>query len=273
MQASVIVPAHNRRADLAELLPALLQETGAWPGVEVLLIDDASTDGTAEFVLRNETSLGPAASRNRASRAAKGSLLLYLDSDGVPAPGWLKAMLHADDGATVLLGCPVDYATGAVQGTPRRATFLGKSLPCKAEAANTGPGCNLGVPRRIFEATGGFDESIPYYFEDSDLCIRARRAGARFRYVPEAVFRHKGSRYRVGDAIRMQEDNSSFAMLRLYRGSPIRLAAFFLGNAAWLVVRLLLWSLRFRFADAALLWRGWVGGHRRFLQWMRKGNE
>ncbi len=249
MRASIIVPTHNRRDDLAELLPELSRQAAVWGDTEIIVVDDASSDGTAAWLaatfpairlIRNEASAGPAASRNRGARVAAGGLLLFLDSDGVPEPDWLKAMLHAADGLTVLLGCPVDYATGRVQGTPRRATFLGKSLRCAPEAANTGPSCNFAFPRRVFLAVGGFDESIPYYFEDSDLCIRARMAGARFRYVPEAVFRHKGTETKRGDAIRMQEENSSFAMLRLYRTRKPLLAAFVLCNALWMTARVAL---------------------------------
>ncbi len=270
-KATVIIPCHNRKDDVVELLASLESEEPAVHGVEVIVADDGSTDGVGETVgarfpgvrvLTNSANRGPAHTRNRAALAAQGKLLLYLDSDGAVAPGWLEAMLNHDDGQTILLGNVVDYAGGRVQSVPRRATFLGKSLRCAPCRANTGPSCNLGIPKACFEAIGGFDEAIPYYFEDSDLCIRARRAGYRFRFVEEAVFRHKGTEHKRGDAIRMQERNSVHAMLKVYRGRPLHQAAFVALNGLWLITRLCLWGLRGRLGDCRRLVRGFIEGHR-----------
>lgn len=275
-RASVIIAVRNRRDDLLECLHALARQPLEEMSTEVIVVDDASDDGTAaalaEFsrtvhpvrVISLEQPAGPSAARNEGARHASGGVFLFLDSDGVVTPGWLEAMLSRDDGNTVLLGCAVDYVGGAVQGLPRRATFLGKSLRCKAHRATTGPSCNLGVPRKCFETLGGFDEDIPYYFEDSDLCIRARKAGAHFAYIPAAVFRHKGSPRKKGDAIRMQEHNSTFAMLKAYRGQPLMLALFSVANAAWMLARLCLWTVQGRRQEAALLWRGWWSANQRF---------
>jgi len=273
-RASIVIATHNRREDLRGLLDSLAAEGAPGTAVEVLVVDDASTDGTpamlresfpAVRLLVSETKLGPAAARNLGSRAARGALLLYLDSDGAVAPGWLGEMLAADNGRTVLLGCAVDYEGGRVQGLPRRATFLGKSLRCRPERANTGPSCNLGAPRVCFEAIGGFDEEIPYYFEDSDFCIRARKAGFAFQYLPDAIFRHKGDEMKKGDAVRMQEHNSTYAMLKCYRHAPVSFVLFSVGNGLWLSLRLVLWPLRGRGTDAWRLLRGWGSAYARFL--------
>jgi len=272
--ASIIIPCHDRREDVLALLASLATEATASHGVEVIVADDGSADGTAAAVsaafqearvLSSGENLGPARTRNRAAAAARGGLLIFLDSDGAVAPGWLAALLSADDGGTVLLGNVVDFDGGRVQSVPRRATFLGKSLRCAPHRANTGPSCNLGIPRTCFEALGGFDETIPYYFEDSDLCIRARRAGCGFRFVEGAVFRHKGTERKRGDAIRMQERNSVYAMRKAYRGRPLHTAAFIVLNGAWCASRLAAWAARGRFTDCGRLLRGFLEGHRRAL--------
>lgn len=277
-RASIIIAVRNRRDDLLECLRSLAAEPLDALGAEIIVADDASTDGTAEAleqfhrqthplkVLRLPEAHGPSAARNAAARIATGDLFLFLDSDGAVTPGWLQAMQDAHDGRTLLLGCAVDYHGGAVQGLPRRATFLGKSLRCRPGRANTGPSCNLGVPRAAFETLHGFDEEIPYYFEDSDLCIRARTAGYRFAYLPHAIFRHKGSPRKKGDAIRMQEHNSTYAMLKAYRHNPLMLAAFTAANTAWLAARLLPWLLTGRTHEARLLLTGWTTAHTRFLK-------
>ena len=274
MLASVVIPTRDRRALLCALLDSLALELGAREDLEVIVVDDASCDGTASAVAEGypwvrlevmEKALGPSAARNRAALVASGRLLLFLDADGEVAAGWLESMLAADDGHTVLLGNVVDFVGGRVQSVPRRSTFLGKSLRCRPERANTGPSCNLGIPKGLFDVLGGFDEELPYYFEDSDLCIRAKRAGAKFCFVTEAVFRHHGSEVKRGEAIRLQEAHSVYTMLKGYEGDWVRMAVFTLGNGIWLQARMVLWCLRGRWRDAGLLLRGWVEGNVRYI--------
>jgi GT2 family glycosyltransferase len=274
MLASIIIPSRDRRAWLCALLDSLARELGDRDDMEVIVVDDASCDGTASAVAEGypwvrlevvEKPMGPSAARNRAARVASARLLLFLDADGEVATAWLEAMLAADDGHTVLLGNVVDFLGGRVQSVPRRSTFLGKSLRCRQERANTGPSCNLGMPKALFDALGGFDEELPYYFEDSDLCIRAKRAGAKFRFVAEAAFRHHGSEVKRGEAIRLQEAHSVYAMLKGYEGDWVRMTVFTLGNWIWLQTRVVSWCLAGRWRDAKLLVRGWVEGNMRYF--------
>jgi len=274
MLASVVIPSRDRRALLCALLDSLARELGGRGDVEVIVVDDASCDGTASAVAEGypwvrlevgEKPMGPSAARNRAARVASGRFLLFLDADGEVAAGWLAAMLSADDDQTVLLGNVVDFLGGRVQSVPRRSTFLGKSLRCRPERANTGPSCNLGIPKGVFDALGGFDEELPYYFEDSDLCIRAKRAGAKFCFVAEAAFRHHGSEVKRGEAIRLQEAHSVYAMLKGYEGDWVRMAVFTLGNGIWLQARVVKWCLAGRWRDVGLLLRGWAQGNMRYF--------
>jgi len=273
LRASIIVATHNR----CELLRACLRtlpwaEISAAPA-EVIVVDDASTDGTATMVeqeypgailLRNAENRNLAESHNTGARHARGRLIVNIDSDVEVAAGWFEALLAADDDAHVLGGRVLDFRTRQPQSGPRRSTFLGKSLACTAEQATVGIGCNLAFPRRIFDAIGGFDPDFPNYFDDSDFCIRARRAGFGFRYVAGAVVYHKGSATRQGHAVYLQERHSSFAMLKAYRGRPLRLVLFTLGNGLWLLLRLGMWRLQGRREDVENLAQGWLAAYRRY---------
>ncbi len=197
-------------------------------------------------VIVNPTNVGPGPARNMAATGAHGDLLAFIDSDAVPGEGWLETLAAADDGQTVLIGRVLDYRTGTVQYGPRRATFLGKSLPCRPGRVNTGGAGNMAVPKGLFDSIGGFDPEIPNCFEDSWLCIRLGRAGARFRYVADAVVRHKGDTGKHGDEIRMQEHNSTYAMLKFYADAPVWRALFTVCNALWMALRSILW----RFHDS-----------------------
>ncbi len=274
VRASIVLPTYNRRQLIVELLGSLHEISIPSEEVEIIVIDDGSTDDTLDHLagvypavrcLRNDCTRGPSAARNQAAALACGDLLLFLDTDGVVHDNWLKSMLKADDGHTVLLGNVVDFSGGRVQQVPRRATFLGKSIACRPERANTGPSCNLAMPRACFEALGGFDEELPYYFEDSDLCIRAGRAGYPFRFVADAIFRHHGTERKQGPAIEMQEHNSTYAMLKFYRGDRLRSMIFTVLNGGWLVTRATWWLLHLRFIDTARLVRGWARAYRRFM--------
>lgn len=277
-RAAIIIPSHERRADVLACIASVVPQASEFDA-GIIVVDDASKDGTAEAVrdrfphvrvLVNAENQGPAYSRNLAASVADGNLLCFLDSDGAVAPGWLEALLAHDDGHTVLLGCVTDFEGERVQGVPRRATFIGKSLRCAPRRANTGPSCNLALPKAAFDSVGGFDEEIPYYFEDSDLCIRARRAGLRFRYVGEARFRHKGSERKRGPAIQHQEHNSVYAMLKRYHGQPVHRAAFTVLNGAWLLLRVAAWTARGRLGDVRRLVLGWWSANRRYARWRRE---
>ena len=272
---SVIVATRDRRDDVAECLAPLTPERLEALGAEVIVLDDASTDDTAGMladqfpwvrVLASGTNVGPGPARNLAAAEARGDLLVFLDSDAVPCGQWLETLAAADDGKTVLIGRVLDYKTGAVQYGPRRATFLGKSLRCRPERVNTGGAGNMAVPKRLYDSVGGFDPELPNCFEDSWLCIRLGRVGARFRYVADAVVRHKGDTGKHGDEIRMQEHNSTYAMLKFYADAPVRREVFTACNALWMAFRWTLWRFIGRGGDAALLWKGWVTAYRRFAQ-------
>ena len=272
LRASIIIATHNRRDLLEACLRSLPWDEIAQAPGEVIVMDDASTDDTGEMVRthfpqavyrRNAANLGLAQTHNLAATHARGSLLLNLDSDVEVAPGWFRAMLAADDGRSVLGGRVLDHATGKPQSGPRRSTFLGKSLPCSSSRASVGIGCNLAFPASIFEDLQGFDPDLPCYFEDSDFCIRARRRGHGFKYVPAAVY-HKGSPIRLGEAVYLQERHSTYAMLKAYRGKPLHVLAFSAGNGLWLLLRLVAWGLRGRGQDCKRLARGWLAAYRRY---------
>jgi glycosyltransferase involved in cell wall biosynthesis len=201
---SVVVPTHNRRQMLIRLLDALAVQCDV--DFEVIVIDDCSTDDTAE-VLRREagsgrlalthdrtaTNSGPATARNLGWRRARADLVAFIDDDCVPEPGWLTGLLGAarqprDGGGWEL-----------VQGA---------TLPFPEQAAGRGPfarfvwvdqdygryeTCNIAYSRELLVRLGGFDESFgtvggsPVWGEDTDLGWRAREAGARVGFEPTAL--------------------------------------------------------------------------------------
>ena len=191
---SVIVPAFNSAATIERTLAALrAQDTEL--GHEVIVVDDGSSDATAEVVARaaprvrllRQTRGGPAAARNRGAAAAQGWALAFTDSDCAPGPSWLRA------------------GTGALA---RAELVQGRVLP--DPAASRGPfdrtitvrreyglyeAANLFVRRDLFERLGGFEDWLPARIgkplaEDVWFGWRARRAGARTAFCEEALVHH-----------------------------------------------------------------------------------
>lgn len=190
---SVIVPARDAAATLPATLAALQAQEGVAGDVEVLVVDDASADATARLAADAGARVvtgpgrGPAAARNAGAAVARAPVVAFTDADCRPTPGWLRSALAALDDA--------DLVQGAVLPDP--GTPLGpfdKSLSVPAERGLY-ESANLVVRRELFDRLGGFESWLRprrgiELGEDVWLGWRARRAGARVVFAPEALVHH-----------------------------------------------------------------------------------
>jgi GT2 family glycosyltransferase len=207
---SVLIVAWNSREELGRSLPALLPELGE--GDELIVVDNDSGDGTAEAVaalapaarvVRSGGNLGFAAGCNAGAEQARGDLLVILNPDASPWPGfgeairrpWLEergwaawqALVADGDGTTInSAGNPIHF-TGIVwaggHGRP-----IGEAPPAGEVAALSGA-C-LAIPRRAWEEVGGFPGRFFLYHEDVDLSLRLRLGGGALGIEPAAVVDH-----------------------------------------------------------------------------------
>lgn len=188
---SVVLPARNASTVLGGQLAALCAQSyeGDW---EVIVADNASSDGTAEVAQAWASRLpglrvvpavrvrGPGAARNVGVSSAAGELLAFCDADDRVAPGWLSACARALVDADVVAGA-VDITTLAEPPEPLRYFDSGMFgfLPA-------GLGANLAVRRQAFLDLGGFDETLRVG-EDIDFCWRSQLAGLRYVEACDAV--------------------------------------------------------------------------------------
>ena len=210
-ELSVIIPTWNHSPLLRECLDSLRAQT--FDGFEVLVVDDGSTEDIArvctEFsatCLRSEQNLGFARAVNRGIAAARGNYLFLLNNDMTLAPDAL-AQLHATARATgagmvAPLVCWRDqpgmiYSAGdciRANGRPEsigfRKPLAGFAMPERIFGVSAGAGL---YDRRLFDTVGYLDPRFVAYFEDADLCFRARLAGFTAALAPEARAWHVGS--------------------------------------------------------------------------------
>jgi glycosyltransferase involved in cell wall biosynthesis len=221
IDVSVIVCTYNRLEMLRlGLASAASQTTEAKFRYEILVVDDASTDGTAGFIREFEATAevpvryipapgkGVAQARKIGVNKAAGDWIAFFDDDEVPEPNWLLELLRlaaAQEvdcvGGRILIHfyqvapIPLPLITRAVLGAYDSGD---EPLACSRK---TYPGSgNALIHRRIFEAVGNFDESLIRGGEDLDFFRRVRQAGFQAWYAPEAVL------YHLTPASRLQED-------------------------------------------------------------------
>lgn len=208
---SVIVVSTNERHRLERLLPTLT--AGLDGRTEILVVDHASTDGTAAFVrerfpqarvVEAGRNLGYAGGNNLGAAHARGEYLAVLNPDTEVDSGWLEPLLAAlaADPHVGLVTAQVrmlrqpdrlNTCGNEVQFTGM-AWCRGLGLPVE-QAPPSGPvpavsGCAFLIRRQLFLALGGFDEDYFMYLEDTDLSLRARLAGYDCRYVAESRIWH-----------------------------------------------------------------------------------
>jgi len=235
-RASILVVTYNNLALTRLCLASIQRAAGALP-FEVIVVDNASTDGTQAWlrqtaarallpltVVENAHNAGFAAGNNEAARRARGDVLVFLNNDCVVVDGWLEALVaHLDrDRSLGLLG-PVTNSGGngeAQLGT--RYADLDGMRAFAAEYTRAHAGVVDDVPmlalfcaamtRERFAAAGGLDERYGRgLFEDDDLALAVRRRGWRVALARDVFVHHYGgasfSRLPPGEYLRLWWQN------------------------------------------------------------------
>jgi GT2 family glycosyltransferase len=207
--ASVIIPTLNRLELLRRVLDAVEgQFVPAGAELEIVVVDDGSTDGTGAWLRREAErgrlravvgeNAGPAAARNRGAAAAVGDLLLFLGDDTVPEPGWLLAHLeqHRLTGGGDRPLAVVGYTGFSSDDDSPFRRFINEFGAQFGYLLIEDPldvpfnffyTSNVSIARSEIERLGGFREDFPAAaWEDIEFAYRATREGLKIHYQPVA---------------------------------------------------------------------------------------
>jgi glycosyltransferase involved in cell wall biosynthesis len=243
VRLSAVIPTRNRVDRLARTLEGLeRQAMDVSGGVEILVVDDGSTDGTREFLgglgrggrIRSlfPGAGGPARARNAGAREARGELLLFLGDDIVPSPGFLAAheAEHRKGGGEWLavLGL-TEWDSSRLRVTPmlrhleRNGLQFGYALIRDPERVPAWffYASNVSIPREAFLGCGGFDESFGgAAWEDVEFAFRAMSAPRQVRMVYRPAARARHDHPTTVDGFRARQRNSGRGAGILARKRP-----------------------------------------------------
>jgi O-antigen biosynthesis protein len=216
VEISIVIPVFNQFRFTQACL-ASLQARQRTERFEVIVVDDCSTDETADAIprmpgivyLHNETNSGFILSCNRGAEKARGKYLVFLNNDTLVRAGWLNALLDTftQEAEAGIVGSKLLYPDGRLQEAggiiwqdasgwnygkfddPQRPeyNYLRAVDYCSAAA--------LMIPKALFWSVGGFDSGYaPAYYEDTDLAFKVRRAGYKVLYQPlSEVIHYEGA--------------------------------------------------------------------------------
>lgn len=211
---SIIILNWNQKKLLNDCLKSVLNTD--YPEVEIIVSDNGSTDGSVELVkekfpnvvlIENNANLGFCTGNNVAIKQAKGDIIVLLNNDTWVDKDWVKELVKASNDSNVgIIGCKLLFAgTSIIQSLGYHSNLLGhheninllrvdnqKEVEHVADVDYVS-GAALAIKRSVINEIGLFDPMFYAYFEDVDLCYRAKEAGYRVIVAPKAVVHHFGS--------------------------------------------------------------------------------
>ncbi len=230
---SIVVPMRNRAGLTRRCLEAIFADPPR-VGFEVVVVDDGSTPAAVETlepilsdvqVVRRDGAGGFARACNEGAAAAAGDLLVFVNNDTVPRPGWLDALVSYGErhpeaaavGSRLLFPNETVQHAGVVVGQDRLPRHLYAGFPAehpavmKSRRFQTVTAACMLVRRPAFDAVQGFDPVFRNGLEDADFCLRLGELGHEVHYCHESVLYHLESVSRV---TRSSQERENF---RLYR--------------------------------------------------------
>lgn len=214
-KVSIIIPSKNRKQDVLDCIASLKEST--YPSYEVIVVDDASDDGTIQEIqklfpdirlIRNETVKGAAFSRNKGAEISSGEFLFFLDSDTVvdglcigkltkvfseyPSAGLVAPMIYyfEDKKRIWFAGASISLLTSKAYYRDIDKLDDGRFSDVEVIKNGHAPTAYM-IKNTVFDQVRGFDSTFFMGFEESDLAKRIENAGYKIMFAPMAKVWHK----------------------------------------------------------------------------------
>ena len=196
---SVVIPAYDAQETVEECLTALSKQTIPRTEYEIIVVDDGSTDATAEIAARHgavvlrQPNSGPAVARNKGTAAARGPIVLFTDADCAPVSDWIEQMVAP------LRDPQVAGVKGVYRTRQKNRTARFIQIEYEDRYDHTARSHHVdfidtyaaGYRRDILLASGGFDAHFPFAsVEDQELSFRLAEAGHLMVFVPQGIVYH-----------------------------------------------------------------------------------
>jgi glycosyltransferase involved in cell wall biosynthesis len=282
---SIVIPTYRRAPLVRRVLKALANQTLPPDQFEVIISIDGSDDKHSQMIAHLETPYrlivncqphkGRAAACNAGIKLAHGDLLILLDDDMEPVPGFLAAHWHAHPACSrlgVLGAVPITIE----ESSPPVVKYIGDKFNRHLEQLAQ-PGYefklthfysgNFSIPRETLLCINAFDETFEVYGnEDLDLFVRLKMAGVQLRFCPEA----RARQYYTKDFAALARDNigkGSTAVLLATKFpqtfQDLKLASYRQGSVLWRLLRSVLLGL-------SRVWAGLPNSVIVFITWLEK---
>jgi len=199
VSVSVVIPAYNAAETIGECMAALDKQSIPRTEYEVIVVDDGSTDATADIAARHgalvlkQPNSGPAVARNKGIAAARGAIVLFTDADCAPAADWIQQMIAP------LVDSRISGVKGAYR--TRQASLAARFIQieyedrydytARSEYIDFVDTYAAGYRRDALLDSGGFDTHFPFAsVEDQELSFRLAEAGHKMVFNPQAIVYH-----------------------------------------------------------------------------------
>lgn len=208
---SIIILNYNGKDVLKDCIESVLKTD--YPNLEVIIVDNASIDKSYEIVerynnvklIKNKQNYGFAKGNNIGIKASKGEFVVLLNNDTIVHHAWIKELVNValQDPKIGILGCKLYYhssniiqhAGGVLNLYGKGLSHIGQFGEDRGQFNDTASvdfvtGAAMMIKRDVINKIGLLDEEYFMYYEDVDYCYRAKKAGFKVVYVPQAIVYH-----------------------------------------------------------------------------------
>ncbi|MFC1653751.1 glycosyltransferase family 2 protein [Patescibacteria group bacterium] len=260
LSVSIVIPNYNGEKLMPKHLPNVIKHSD---GAEIIVVDDASPDGSVRMLKKDFPSIKVvalkknvrfAAACNAGFNKAKGKIVVLLNSDVSPRKGYLKPLLkHFKDESVFSVGSKeIEEVNGEQVDSGRALGKFKRGLvihwrPDNQEKTNTlwTTGGSMAVSKKIWQKMGGMDTLFrPAYWEDIEICYRAQKRGYKILFEPKSVVEHHHETTNVAALGKPVMNVAAFKNQQLFIWKSITDIDLLIQYVIWLPYHLVITSIR-----------------------------